>query len=81
MNSLPPQPPKPETPKKTSPSEEINTLNFAMVAAQGNMIGLMHPMAAGRMTKQQARVLAAYLISMTGGLEPFMPVLAAVEAT
>lgn len=82
MNSpLPPQKP-PQTPKVTSPSKlEINTFNFAMVGGAGDMIAMMHPMAANRMTKAQALVLAAWLVALSGGMEAFIPVLEAVEAT
>lgn len=69
-------PKKPET--ETKP--EIDTLNrFAVAVMVGDGSIMIHSPPRIPISPDEARVLAAYLVALSGGEEKFLPVLHAVE--
>lgn len=57
---------------------DIDTTNRCLVGIQGDDILIMNPQR--RLTKEQALVLAAYIVSMIGDEQAWLNVLATVES-
>lgn len=63
-------------------AKPISVTNDFFVSAQGSGILLLRPPAPGQaMTREQALLLAAWIVALSGGLEALRPVLEAVEST
>lgn len=54
------------------------TVNKFLVVTKGSMIGIIDP-PRGPITVEDARLLAAYLVALSGGMDEFAPVYDAVN--